>query len=114
MRLGIDFGGTNLKAGIFDDQGNIIDFAEKKLVEFTKSGDLLNNLIDFAKEITGNNPVNKGGLAIKGLVDTKNGMVLEDIGAGNLLAGKKLQQIFEEKLQFNFVLDNDARAYMLG
>ena len=114
MRLGIDFGGTNLKAGIFDDQGNIIDFAEKKLVEFTKSGDLLNNLIDFAKEITGNNSVNKGGLAIKGLVDTKNGMVLEDIGAGNLLAGKKLQQIFEENLQIDFILDNDARAYMLG
>lgn len=114
MRLGIDFGGTNLKAGIFDESGKVIEFKEQKLVNFTNSGDLLDNLLDFAKKIIGNNPVKKGGLAIKGLVDTKNGMVLEDIGAGNLLAGKKLQQIFEEKLQIDFILDNDARAYMLG
>jgi len=114
MRLGIDFGGTNLKAGIFDESGEVIEFKEQKLVNFTNSGDLLDNLLDFAKKIIGNNPVKKGGLAIKGLVDTKNGMVLEDIGAGNLLAGKKLQQIFEEKLQIDFILDNDARAYMLG
>jgi glucokinase len=114
MRFGIDFGGTNLKAGIFDETGKVIAFKEQKLVNFTESGDLLTNLTEFAQNFTKSYPVKKGGLAIKGLVDTKRGVVLEDIGAGNLLAGKNLQQVFEQKLQIEFIIDNDARAYMLG
>ena len=97
MRFGIDFGGTNLKAGIFDETGKIVAFKEQKLSNFTDSGDLLTNLTEFAKNFIKDHPVKKGGLAIKGLVDRKGGKVLEDIGAGNLLAGRNLQQIFQDK-----------------
>jgi predicted NBD/HSP70 family sugar kinase len=45
MRIGIDFGGTNIKAGIFSRDGKEVAFREEKLEKFLGSGNLLNNLI---------------------------------------------------------------------
>jgi len=114
MRFGMDYGGTNLKAGIFTESGEAVNFVEEKLIKFTEKGDLLANLLEFAKKFIGSHRMQSGGFAIKGLVDTNKGIVLDDIGAGNLLAGRDLQKIFEQELQIPFVIDNDARAYMLG
>ena len=41
MRLGIDFGGTNLKVGIFTDDGKEISFKEILIDEIRKTQDLL-------------------------------------------------------------------------
>lgn len=114
MRFGMDFGGTNLKVGLYENDGTEYAFLEEKLSRFTEQGDLLTNLIEHATQFIANQKVQAGGLAIKGLVDSKKGMLLQDIGAGELLAGKPLQTLFEKALGFPFIIDNDARAYMLG
>lgn len=114
MRFGMDFGGTNLKAGIYQNNGETIAFKEQKLLNFTDNGDLLSNILQFSKNFIGNHKLQCGGFAIKGLVDTNNGILMEDIGAGDMLAGKKLQKIFEDELNIPFVIDNDSRAYMFG
>jgi len=114
MRFGMDFGGTNLKAGIYKNNSNTVIFEEHKLQSFSAKGDLLSNLIQFARDLIAKHSVQCGGLAIKGLVDTQKGILLEDIGAGDMLAGKQLQKIFEKELNIPFVIDNDSRAYMLG
>ena len=31
MRFGMDFGGTNIKAGVFDEDSKPLNFVEKKL-----------------------------------------------------------------------------------
>jgi glucokinase len=113
MRLGIDFGGTNLKTGIFDDAGNTIKLEEKKLTEFT-SGNLLDNLIKHAKEVSKDVRLTGGGLAIKGLIDTQKGILHEDIGAGAMLAGINLMEAFGSALNIPFRIENDARAYAWG
>ncbi len=114
MRLGIDFGGTNLKVGVFSEQGEVISFVDRKLTSFLGNGKLLQNLIDYIKPITEKYSLKNGGLAIKGLVDPEAGCVINDIGAGNLLAGINLQEAFENTLGIEFVIDNDARAYAWG
>jgi glucokinase len=114
MRIGIDFGGTNIKAGIFSRDGKAVAFREEKLEKFLGSGNLLNNLIEFAKEIVKEYQVVAGGLAIKGMVNTKEGKVVADIGAGNLLAGYNLRDSFSQALGIPFAVDNDARAYAWG
>lgn len=114
MRFGIDYGGTNIKAGLYDEEGNRIKFIERKLVEFSASGKLLENIIMHAKDVIGDCKIISGGLAIKGLINTETGMVENDIGAGQLLAGINLKRIFTEELGFPFTIENDARAYAWG
>ncbi len=114
MRLGIDFGGTNIKFGIFSDNGEVISFIERKLSEFTSEGKLLNNLISFTENFIKNYSVTKGGLAIKGFVNKETGFLEDDIGAGLLLSKINLKNEFAEKLRISFCVENDARCYAWG
>ncbi len=114
MRFGMDYGGTNIKAGVFDEEGKPAAFVEKKLAEFTESGSLLLNLIGHAKNIIGNYKIISGGLAIKGLINTETGVLENDIGAGQMLAGINLKKAFSDALGFPFFVENDARAYAWG
>ena len=114
MRFGMDYGGTNLKAGVFDENGETLVFRQRPLKEFTNSPTFLRDMIAFAMEVIGNRPVDGGGLAIKGMVDNEKGSVCDDIGAGSLLAGVPLRQEFSSQLGIPFSVDNDARAYAWG
>ena len=114
MRFGMDYGGTNIKTGLFSDDGQVISFIEKELSGFSDQGDLLDNLITHAREFCADYHPDKGGLAIKGLVNTRAGVVEEDIGAGSLLAGKNLREAFGKALNIPFFIENDARAYAWG
>jgi len=114
MRFGMDYGGTNVKAGIFDENGKTQKFAEKKLVEFSTYGNLLENLILHAKSVIGDCEVKGGGFAIKGLINTVTGILENDIGAGQMLAGVNLKKAFADGLGFPFTVENDARAYAWG
>lgn len=113
-RFGMDYGGTNVKAGVFREDGTVLHFREKPLAEFASRGKLLENLLTFAREISRGHAIQAGGFAIKGLVDSRKGMVEEDIGAGSLLAGIDLRAAFSDALRVPFVLENDARAYAWG
>lgn len=114
MRLGIDYGGTNIKFGIFHDDASEVLFRQEKLSDFIEQGQLLDNLIDYTTSIVEDCPVEAGGLGIKGLVDPHRGIIHNDIGAGELLAGKDLRNAFKNALNIPFVIDNDARAYAWG
>jgi glucokinase len=114
MRFGMDYGGTNIKAGIFEEDGTPVNFIEKKLSHFSGEGDLLTNLIDHARIVIGTNQIKSGGLAIKGLINSDTGVLENDIGAGQLLAGINLKKAFADELGFRFEVENDARAYAWG
>ena len=114
MRFGMDFGGTNIKAGVFEENGKPLKFVEKKLVEFSTSGNLLENLISHAKIVIEDYKIKSGGFAIKGLINTETGVLENDIGAGQMLAGINLKKAFADELGFPFTVENDARAYAWG
>ncbi len=113
MRFGMDFGGTNLKAGVFTEVGESVVFEQTPLRAHLQ-GDLLENLIVYALRLAGGYDVVAGGLAIKGLVDARAGRVVEDIGEGALLAGADLRGVFGQALGVPFAVENDARAYAWG
>jgi len=114
MRFGMDYGGTNLKAGVFSEAGQTLAFNHRPLKQFTSSPTFLQDMIAFAREVIGDRPVTAGGLAIKGMVDVERGSVCDDIGAGALLAGVPLRAEFSSHLGIPFSVDNDARAYAWG
>lgn len=113
MRFGMDYGGTNVKAGVFTNDGKPIAFEHVPLRSL-KDGDLLGNLVALAQRVVGGHAVTAGGLAIKGLVDTEAGCVVDDVGDGALLAGQDLRTAFGDALGLPFAVENDARAYAWG
>lgn len=114
MRFGMDYGGTNLKVGVFDDQGEAVVFREDPLQIFRREGKLLDNLLLHASGVARGQRLSGGGLSIKGLVNVERGVLEEDIGEGSLLAGINLRAAFAERLGIPFAIENDARAYAWG
>jgi len=114
MRFGMDYGGTNVKAGVFDDHGEAVVFREEPLQIFRGEGTLLDNLLANASDLARGHRLSGGGLAIKGLVNVASGVLEEDIGEGSLLAGIDLRAAFAERLGIPFAVENDARAYAWG
>ncbi len=114
MRIGIDFGGTNVKVGIFQENGAVISFDEFKVKDLEGVGEFVPSLIDRVTQLAQGHILRGGGLASKGLVDRHQGIVLDDIGAGKSLGGLNIRDAFQNALNIPFIVDNDARAYAWG
>ena len=114
MRLGIDFGGTNLKTGVFNEDGSMVDFKEVKLFDIGKGESLLEDFLNYIKTYSSQFQISKGGLAIKGLINKKTGVLEEDIGIASIFSGINLIEKFEEYLNVPFSIENDARSYAWG
>ena len=113
-RFGMDYGGTNVKAGVFGEDGTALVFREQPLADVASGGALLENLLALARDVARGYPLEGGGLAIKGLVNSERGVVEEDVGAGSWLAGIDLRAAFSSALGAPWVIENDARSYAWG
>ncbi len=98
MRVGIDFGGTNYKLGLFSAEGELVKFDERKVSALTVEGDLLSNLISSVQEFCSEIKISQGGFATKGLVNSFTGMLEEDIGVANLFSGRNIRDEFVEEI----------------
>lgn len=114
MRLGIDFGGTNIKVGVFSEDGKEVLFRQDKVQHLQVSENLLNDILSFIKKITSPFKLEKGGLAIKGLINKTTGVLEEDIGIANEFSGRNLIAVFQQSLNIPFTIENDARSYAWG
>lgn len=114
MYLGIDFGGTNLKIGIFGEDSSVLKFEESKLEDVFDKDKPQDSMVRFVKNFSEKTDLKKGGIAIKGLVDRNTGTLINDIGAANVFADINLREMFEQALGIPFTVENDARAYTYG
>jgi len=114
MRLGIDFGGTNLKVGVFSDDGEEIFFKEGLIKDIRNTSDLLQDILGYAKQIAEDFNLSQGGLAVKGLVNKATGILESDIGLAKEFSGINLKNVFGDFLNMPFLIENDARSYAWG
>ncbi len=114
MRFGMDFGGTNLKLGVFSADGSTVAFDEMPIQGLIKDESILGGLLGASTGFVRGYSLNAGGLAVKGMVDSRTGFVLDDIGAGAMLAGINIRDEFSRALGFPVEIDNDARSYAWG
>lgn len=115
--IGIDVGGTFIKAGIVDKKGNIIvdgkiasecDKGGMKLAEnaATLVLDLLNKAGLSKSDIVG------AGMGFPGFIDSKNGIV---VYSNNVrLSDFPIAEIMSQKLGFDVKVANDANVAALG
>ena len=113
--IGIDIGGTNLRGGLVDSQGNIIK-RMKILSEADQGIDkLIDNLAGFITDISQGEKVYDIGIGIPGIIDSKDGIITE---APNILNVNDypLRSVLDEKLggDINVVIENDANSAALG
>ncbi|MBQ7792306.1 MAG: ROK family protein, partial [Clostridia bacterium] len=115
--LGIDLGGTNIKAGITDENGNIL---LKTSVRTDSGGDantIAEQMIALCYELSekANIPmddIHAVGVGIPGTVDAENGTV---VYCNNLsMDGAPIGAIMQKKLQKPVHLANDASCAALG
>lgn len=114
MRLGIDFGGTNLKVGVFSEGGQELFFDEKLIKDIRTTENMLQDILSYVKNTVNDYDLTQGGLAVKGLVNKDTGILESDIGLAREFEGINLKTAFGEFFSIPFQIENDARSYAWG
>lgn len=111
MYIGIDLGGTNIVAGIVDENG-MIKYQESAPTINERTPDaIIQDIINLIHKVTGQYGISKGkvnaiGIGIPGLVDIKTGNVA---GCVNLnWKDVPLASVVENALQIPVFINNDA------
>ena len=116
-RLGIDLGGTNIVAGVVDDNYNIIAYAKRKTNCPRPSTEIADDIAAAANEaieaagITLSD-ISFAGIGAPGDIDVKNGIILQ---ADNLeFVNVPIVDMLKERLGITFNIQNDANAAAYG
>lgn len=115
--IGVDLGGSFIKAGIVDEAGNII--ADEKTETQPELGNLavIDKICLIVNKLVGDNKIEKQnivgvGLGVPGLVDSERGVAIlsHNLKFNNFLIAKKLQT----KLNLKVKVSNDANVATLA
>ncbi len=126
VAIGVDIGGTNIKAVMVSEEGNVL--ASHKYPTPSASGEspdsieeqLIKILKDFLKEETTLQSTGSGtpdivgmGLGVAGLIDRKNGIVIESPNI-HAIDGLPIRALVEKEFSMPVVVENDANACAYG
>lgn len=111
MNIGVDLGGTKIKAGL--EFNGLITQRKTVLLEHKDSlNDTLNQLIEFIRPFTSSN-VKKIGIGVPSVVDTEKGIVYN---VTNIPSWKEvaLKEILEDAFHLPTYINNDVNCFTLG
>ena len=112
-RLGIDLGGTNIVAGVVDENYKIISTAKRKTNCPRPSKEIIDDIAKAAVEAIENagitiNDIEVAGIGAPGDIDIKNGIILL---ANNLnFKNIPIVDMLQERIGIKFYIQNDANA----
>ena len=116
-RLGIDLGGTNIVAGVVDENYNIVTTAKRKTLTERSNEEIINDMAAAALEAietAGLKPsdIESAGVGSPGSIDPDNGIVVytNNIGFKNV----HLADLLKKKTGIDFFVDNDANSAAYG
>jgi glucokinase len=115
--MGVDLGGTNIKVGICDEQGNLLHTYEGPTDAEEGPEEVLDRIAQYVRKVVADShyeweQVAGIGAGIAGFLDIPEGFVKlsPNLGWHNVPA----KQILEEKLGKTVKIDNDANVAALG
>ncbi len=114
--IGLDIGGTSIKAGATDQQGEPLVEARREQRERDGYEQLLGRCTDLVHELAEDPERDPVGLGVPGLIDTSIGVVLESPNLPEL-DGRPLARDLARKLgraEDSIGLENDANAAAVG
>lgn len=112
---GIDIGGTSIKFGLVESDGNLLEKKKVPVKELRASGILSGNLIDAITDwIQAHPQIQHVGIGAPGMI-SKNRRALVELANMPELNGLKLVDLLEKRNKgIKFHLENDANAAALG
>lgn len=108
MYIGIDVGGTNLKAGLVDEAGNIVK-VERVPLDFQGPEKFAETLAELSKKVM-QEKVRWVGVGLPGAVDGGDVLFTTNIPMENV----PLEQLFRQHLDLPLLLGNDADCAAVG
>lgn len=113
--IGVDIGGTNIKVVLVSEEGDVLaSFIEPTpATRKGSSDDVKDKLVKVLKKICRNNNIAGIGFGIAGVVDRKNGIVIESPNIP-VLNGFQVKEAFEKEFSLPIVVENDANTYAYG
>ena len=114
MRLGVDIGGTNLKLGLISNDGKVEKYKVHRVDDLLLASNFFDELMSCLKNFIGQDEITFGGISSKGLIDSKEGKVIDDVGLGKELKDYSICEILSEIYKVPFSIENDAKCYAWG
>ena len=111
--LGIDLGGTQVRAAVVDEEGTIHQIESAPSLALESSEIIINNLYEVVDRIDGLNELSGIGIGVPGPVDQVNGWMNL---ASNIPAMVKvpLVKLLSERYHLPVYMDNDANVAALA
>ncbi|MBI4680247.1 MAG: ROK family protein [Nitrospirae bacterium] len=109
--IGIDIGGTNIKIILIQESGDIIT----NITESTPDGHggssekIKDMLVKALKNILNDNVIGIG-FGVAGIIDRKNGIVVESPNIPSI-NGFRIKETFEKEFSLPVIVENDANTY---
>ena len=115
--IGIDIGGTNLKAGLVNDEGGILAMEKRKIAEVSDQKALVEALVALTQSLTekgGLTPeqIRSVGVGVPGAVEIHSGAVLYTCNLP--LRNVPLRKLFHRYLPYPLYVENDANCAALA
>ncbi len=103
--IGIDIGGTNIKGIRLSEKGDVLD----KITEPTPLNNIPDKISGIVRRLL--TPEVAGiGFGIAGIIDKKNGVILESPNISSL-NNTPVRELFEREFSVPVVIENDANVY---
>lgn len=117
VRIGIDVGGSNLVAGVVDEQNRIVSRAKIKAAQFPTGEATVDGLVRIAREAVqagGFAPeqVASVGIGIPGMVDDVQGVAVKTVNAP--FDHTPVRRLFQQQWDVPVYLENDACCAVLA
>lgn len=114
--IGVDLGGTNLRAAAIDIEGNVLERVAGRVEQHGGRDAIVNNIVTAVRGLrarVGTDGLHGVGIGMPGFIDSETGVVLR---AANLpdLDGFCVRDAIRQTLGTNIILENDANAAALG
>jgi glucokinase len=111
--VGIDLGGTEIKAGLVDEKKGIIKKISRPTEVEMGNAQVIANITKTVKELTENTEFSAIGIGSPGSIDRKNGIVRFSPNFPNW-RNFELVRLIKENINVDVFLENDANAFALG
>ncbi|MGE6754725.1 ROK family protein [Rossellomorea sp. NPDC071047] len=109
LRIGVDLGGTNIRAALLDDKGTILREVSEKTEAHLGPGRIISKLISLVERVKREEKVRGIGIGCPGPLDAKTGIILSppNLPGWDMIP---LASMVEKHFQLPVKVDNDANV----
>jgi glucokinase len=109
--IGIDLGGTNMRAGLVNGR-QLSDINTERIDRNAPAEQIVTQLFELTEKII-NNTVTAIGIGVPGLVDEERGIVFDVLNIPSWTE-LPLKQLMEERFHIPVLVNNDANCFAVG